>query len=317
VSGPGRAREFRAFGLAVTADWALPGVAGAVAGADRAVRIRLAEASELQARFSGDPVATWETTLGDGSGLRYDLGRAGDHRVVYGDAVFHIDAAASVVACAPADPDDAGWQRQLLDTVLFTVSFARGLELLHAGAVLTQRGAIAIAGPTGAGKSSLVAELMRRGHRLLSDDVLALESDGGRITAFPGPAVMNLPAAGADVEALGAQVIARFDREAELWVVIPTAAREPSPLAALFILDSAAPRTGVEPIAGATVLDVAPYGISLPHGRTRAQRGFDALSTVAAGVAVNRLCRGPGASPSVLADHVERWLTGGAAGSDA
>ena len=64
-------------------------------------------------------------------------------------------------------------------------------------------GAIAIAGRTGAGKSSLVAELMRRGHRLLSDDVIAIEAAGIRVTALPGPAVMNLPAVRSDLKELG------------------------------------------------------------------------------------------------------------------
>jgi hypothetical protein len=309
VSGQDRTRGFRAFGLAVTADLALPGVTDSLDdGGDRAVHIRLAEPSEVRERFSGDPVATWETTLADGAGLRYDLGPAGDHRVVYGETVFHLDDVAAVVLCAIPDRAAAAWQRQLLDTVLFTVSFVRGFELLHAGAVVTSRGAVALAGRTGAGKSSLVAELMRRGHRLLSDDVVAVDAPGDGVMAFPGPAVMNLPAGRSDLEELGAHVIARFDAEDEQWVVIRGAAREPSPLAALFVLDPGGPQTGVQAVSDATFLDLAPYTISLPHDRHRAQRRFDALSTLADRVPVNRLSRGPRASPEVLADHVERWL---------
>jgi hypothetical protein len=272
------------------------------------VHIRLAEPSEVRSRFSGDPVATWETTLADGAGLRYDRGTAGDHRVLYGETVFHLNDVATVVLCGPADRDDAAWQRQLLDTVLFTVSFIRGFELLHAGAVVTPRGAIALAGRTGAGKSSLVAELMRRGHRLLSDDVVAVDTAAEDVVAFPGPALMNLPASRSDLDALGARVVARFDSEDEQWVVVARAARDPSRLAALFVLDPGGPETGVQAVTDATFLDLAPYTISLPHDRARAQRRFDALSTLAARVPVNRLSRGPSASPEVLADHVERWL---------
>ncbi len=309
MSGQDRTRRFRAFGLAVTADLALPGVTDSLdGGGDRAVRIALAEPSELRRRFSGDPVATWETTLADGAGLRYDRGAAGDHRVVYGETVFHLDDAATTVLCAPADRDDAAWQRQLLDTVLFTASFIRGVELLHAGAVVTPRGAVALAGRTGAGKSSLVAELMRRGHRLLSDDVVAVEAAGHAVMAFPGPAVMNLPAGRSDLAEIGVRVVARFDAEDEQWVVVPGAARDASPLAALFVLDPGGPQTGVQAVSDATFLDLAPYTISLPHGRARAQRRFDVLSTLADGVPVNRLSRGPSASPGVLADHFERWL---------
>lgn len=308
MSDQGRTRAFRAFGLAVTADLALPGIADGVDGVHRPVHIRLAERSEVAGRFSGDPVGTWETTLGDGAALRYDSGASGDHRVVYGETVFHIDEAAALILCATPDRHDAAWQRQLLDTVLFTVSFIRGFELLHAGAVVTPAGAVAVAGRTGAGKSSLVAELMRRGHRLLSDDVLAVEAAGDRVIAFPGPAVMNLPAGRSDLDELSAGVVARFDAEDEQWVVIAGAAREPVPLAALFVLDPAGPATGIETVTDATFLDLAPFTISLPHDRVRAQRRFDVLSTLADRVPVNRLSRGSGASPAALADHIEGWL---------
>jgi hypothetical protein len=309
VTVQNRTRAFRAFGLAVTADFAVPGVEDAIDGdAMSAVRVRLGAHSQVRERFSGDPAATWETMLADGARLRYDLGPAGDHRVIYADTVFHIDAATALVECGPTDAGDAAWQRQLLDTVLFTVSFARGFELLHAGAVVTPRGAIGVAGRTGAGKSSLVAELLRRGHRLLCDDVIAIETAGDRVTAFPGPAVMNLPAGRVDPVELGAQVIARFEVENEQWVVIPGAARQPAPLAALFVLDQGGTECGVHAVTGVTFLDFAPFAISLPHGQDRAKRRFDALSTLAAQVPVNRLSRGASGSPEVLADHVERWL---------
>jgi hypothetical protein len=316
VSGPGRTRAFQAFGLAVTADLDLPGVTDTLHGADRAVRIGLAEPDEVSGRFSGGPVATWETTLADGARLRYELGRAGDHRVLYGETAFHLDRPGAVVLCATPDPEDAAWQRQLLDTVLFTVSFARGLELLHAGAVVTPRGAVALAGRTGAGKSSLVAELMRRGHRLLSDDVIAVEAAGEHMIAFPGPAVMNLPAGRSDLDGLGARVIARFDAEDEQWVVIAGAAREPAPLAALFVLDPGGHRVGVQGVTDATFLDLAPYTISLPHDRVRGQRRFEVLSRLVNRVPVNRLSRA-GAPPEVLAGHIERWLGLPGTGSDA
>ena len=70
---------------------------------------------------------------------------------------------------------------------------------------------------------------------------------------------------------------------------------------------------------GASFLDLAPYAISLPHGRERAQRRFEALSALATHVPVNRLVRGPDGSPAVLADHVERWVrrAAGSGGSGA
>jgi hypothetical protein len=303
----------------VTSDLDLPGIAHS-GGLRPAVHIRVADTDEVRSRFGGTSAANWETILGDGVAVRYDLGGRGEHRILYGDSEFHIDARGTTVLCAPARGDTAGWQRQLLDTVLFTVSFARGFELLHGGAVVVPGGAVAFVGPAGAGKSSLVSELMRRGHRLLSDDVIAIDESGESVTAFPGPAVMNLPLAAADDDTLGTSVIARFEREEELWVVVAGAADQPAPLTAIFILDRAGTHTAVEPMQRASFLDLAPYAISLPHGRERAQRRFDLLSTLATRVPVSRLVRGPNGSPAVLADHVQRWLeragVGGGSGGE-
>jgi hypothetical protein len=113
---------------------------------------------------------------------------AGDHLAVHGEeTAFWIDAPATRVVCSPGAE---GWMRVLMDSVLGTLALLRGREALHAGAVEIAGGALAVAGPPGAGKSSLLAALVARGHRLLADDVLVLE--GPR--CHPAPALMTLPA---------------------------------------------------------------------------------------------------------------------------
>jgi hypothetical protein len=59
---------------------------------------------------------------------------------------------------------------------------------LHAGAVITERGAVAILGDKGAGKSTLVATLAQLGAKVLTDDLLVI--DGG--DAFAGPRSVDL-----------------------------------------------------------------------------------------------------------------------------
>ncbi len=59
---------------------------------------------------------------------------------------------------------------------------ARGLWLVHAGAVERDGRAVLIAGRGGVNKTALVAELCRRGWRPMSDDFVLLRQDGARGT---------------------------------------------------------------------------------------------------------------------------------------
>lgn len=75
----------------------------------------------------------------------------------------------------------------LLGSALGVICHQRGLLPLHANAVVTQRGAIAIAGNPGAGKSTLAAHFQSRGFDVLCDDVCALSfTPDGEVLAWPG-----------------------------------------------------------------------------------------------------------------------------------
>ncbi|MEP7356665.1 MAG: hypothetical protein ABI847_05455, partial [Anaerolineales bacterium] len=56
--------------------------------------------------------------------------------------------------------------------------YQRGLLPLHASVVELDGGAVAFCGPSGAGKSTLVAGLVRRGRRLLGDDLCRCDVAG-------------------------------------------------------------------------------------------------------------------------------------------
>jgi hypothetical protein len=65
----------------------------------------------------------------------------------------------------------------------------RGRLVLHASAVLTPRGAVAFAGETGQGKSTLAASLARRGFSVVADDCLLLEEErdySAVVRSYPG-----------------------------------------------------------------------------------------------------------------------------------
>jgi energy-coupling factor transporter ATP-binding protein EcfA2 len=80
----------------------------------------------------------------------------------------------------------------LLDHVLPRVLAQRGRVVLHGGAVQTARGAIAILGESGWGKSTLVAALAQAGCRLLTDDCLVLDEDNGQFYGLPSYPTLRL-----------------------------------------------------------------------------------------------------------------------------
>ena len=66
-----------------------------------------------------------------------------------------------------------------------TLRRIRSHLLLHAGALEHDGRGVLLVGDSGAGKSTLVMELVRRGFRLLSDDIGAIRLDDGLLEPFP------------------------------------------------------------------------------------------------------------------------------------
>jgi hypothetical protein len=125
--------------------------------------------------------------------------------------------------------------------VLGTISYQRGLLSLHSNTIVIDGRAIALSGRSGAGKSTLAAILMKRGHRLISDDVLPLRQIDGRTFGLPGS--QNLRLWGEAVEMIGEskEGLRRADSVREKYF-LPTLHKttEPWPLAALIWLERGA-----------------------------------------------------------------------------
>jgi hypothetical protein len=213
------------------------------------LQIRSVTARAIADSWSGLETIGWDAVI-DGAPFVVERGVDGDHRFVHGAppdhvgdpsartlAIHHLSRDASVLQCAPSNQADPSWWRVVLDSVLFTVALLRGYEALHAGAIATSEGAIAITAGTGGGKSTLLAELLGRGLALLADDVLVLESrDTEPALAHPAPPLMTVPAT--RVPTLTGEehpdTIASIGDER--WIAIPTYP-EPLPLKALVVLD--------------------------------------------------------------------------------
>lgn len=116
-------------------------------------------------------------------------------RFRFGDATFDIFAGDRVEWTAPSD---AAIPEAFYGTVAAIILAWRGLVPLHGSAVELDGTAVLIAGPSGAGKSTLCEALVRRGGRLVSDDLSVLKplSDVGIPTLLPGRPAIRLFADG-------------------------------------------------------------------------------------------------------------------------
>jgi hypothetical protein len=102
----------------------------------------------------------------------------------FGEHSLSADGLRLLIRAQGAAP--ARWQRFLLAQVLPFAAAVKGLEVMHASAVVLGGGAVALLGPGGAGKTTLALALCELGASFLADDVLALELRDSELLAHPG-----------------------------------------------------------------------------------------------------------------------------------
>jgi hypothetical protein len=297
--------RYRVFGLELESDFALPGLATSTDDDTPMVSLRIVRPPDAAACWSGstDDRPMWKTVIDD-SPVRVERGAARDYQITYGErAVFWLSSDGRTLLCGADDPTDVHWQRFLLDTVLGSTSLLRGFEALHASAVEQPDGVVAFATITGGGKSSLAAELVRRGHPLFCDDILALKRRGDRVVGYPGPPLMNLPVGNGRqaIDELG-DPLATFGDEA--WVAVRNASSGPRPLIAVCLLDRRPGLPSELVRLSVTPLHLLPHslGFALPG---RAETRFTMFGELAHGTPVFRLRSDPSTEPAALADLVE------------
>ena len=275
--------------------------------------------SEIEERWSGVAAIGWDGLI-DGAPFIVERGFAGDYRFVHGAppnrggapapgtlAVHHLSADLGVLLCAPSEEAGPLWWRVVLDSVLFTVSLLHGHEALHAGAVATPDGAVAITAATGGGKSTLLAALLQRGLMLMADDVLALESRGAESPlALPAPPLMTVPAERTPMlsEASASRTICSIENEH--WIAVPVSP-EPLPLKALVVLDRRprAQRSRSEVSLTRIASPLAPLLdalIDFPRVPERRRARFELASAISHTVRLWRLAADLDTPPDVLAD---------------
>jgi hypothetical protein len=239
-----------AFGLEVDADFGVDGLLSSGAAlALPSATLRLSTTAALDRLWSPDEARRISEERLDASAVAPD--RTIDAHPELGYRLYARDFGLCLISpdgerllCAPPPVASWRWQRFLAGRCLPIAALLRGYEVFHAGAVALDGGVVAIAGPTGLGKTSLTLQLVLRGARFFTDDVLVLESgEAGGVLAHPGLGLVNIRAR--EYERLDEAAVAGLGDllgttgSEKLHYAMLTAA-EPQPLRGLYFLRPAA-----------------------------------------------------------------------------
>ncbi|HUB75087.1 MAG TPA: hypothetical protein VL979_13775 [Solirubrobacteraceae bacterium] len=317
----------RAFGLALEIDPAieLPGLgyAGTTAAiarpspppppaGARSARVRL-DPDELERRWGAGDGAELVRELRDGGQLLLSVERrpgCGYLMCAPGFARILVSADGGELLCAPLR-EDGDWAMLLPAQALPLAATLQGLEVLHAAGLVLARRAALLAGPPGAGKSSLAAALLARGAGLLSDDAVALSFEEGGLVAHPGAALLHLR--GCEHERLAEAERARLGRSTPF---LAKRRYEPATAAAcpfgwLFLLERAAAGAPLERLERVDpfALLAQTYNLSV-RTPERLARHLDLAAALAASGNVYRLRVLPHMDATALAALVHEELAG-------
>jgi hypothetical protein len=288
-----------AFGIVFRSNRAIPGLPRARTGGRDGVRVHLGRMPRWLPAESGGaaPWAPAALNLESVGPVRVDALRGGAWlRLAYADGTrFVLDRAGTELWAAwEGSAEDAA--TYLLGPVLGLLLRLRGVLALHASVVAANGRAAALAGPGGAGKSTAAAAFARAGHRVLADDVAALDERGGGFTVVPAyPQLRLWPESAAalygDAHALPRLAPGWEKRGVGLSGGAFQAA--PLPLAAVYLL---APREAadvprIEAMApAAALLELAAHTFAGALLDAPLRRGeFEALSRLVRAVPVRRL----------------------------
>ena len=213
--------------------------------------------------------------------------------------------------CEP-DPANDDWVSILSAQALPLAATIRGLEVMHASGVVLDGRALLIAGPPGAGKSSLAAALVRAGGQLLSDDAVALQLSDGVLIAHAGSVVLQLRAAederlSADGRtALGRPARSSADKRRYVSAGVP----DPAVLGGLFLLERSSDDPAVEQLAAVNPFELIASTFNLSvRTPSRLRRQLDVVSAIASNGLAHRLRVQPDVDATQLAAIVQAQLT--------
>ena len=199
----------------------------------------------------------------------------------------------------------------LAGTVWAGLLLQRGIVTFHASAAEFEAGAALFLGRSGAGKSSLLGALLKRGRAMLADDVAGVVLDaGGRPVALPAYPRLRLCEDAVDALGWRGQAREREWMQSEKYrMPVPRFRASPLRVCALFLLAGHGNGIGIEPVppsAAVEALGMRAWRKPLVVGLGRRQAHFRVVAAMAQQAPVARVVR-----PSrplrlgALADRIE------------
>lgn len=262
--------EYFAFGLSIRSDVLLPELSHADLAGRREPDLI------IRLESCGRPLPP------EGSAVIIEIDPAGQHFLAWpGVAAFRFDGPGRIsVEPYPAVPE-ALLAFPLLGPVFGLMLHMRGMLVLHASAVAIGGMSAVFVGDKMAGKSTTAGAFLRAGHRLLTDDLLAIDlSDPGALRILPAFAQIKLSedsASAIDLDGAEALPLAHADmpkRQFRLEGHFTHRRMRPDHV---FVLHRGGERPVIEPLAGVEALSavmrfsyVARFGGAVLKGRTEA-----------------------------------------------
>lgn len=164
---------------------------------------------------------------------------------------FHYRRGAGVTAAIPPECTPAEVELWRNGSIYAAIAALNGMVPLHASAVAHAGRVTAFTGPTGAGKSTLVAALAGLGFAMFCDDTLVLDlDDPARIACLPGHKRLKLTEQA--LALTGARQEEPVTPELEKYYAVPAAGTvdRPLPLHRLVFIEDG-PELVLHPLAGA------------------------------------------------------------------
>ncbi len=296
----------RAYDLLIESELPLPELPEATdaAGAPD-VRVRLGDVPE-------------HLDVVDGRGVLYEA-TADEFLLSMPDiARFWVRNGDEIVIDRAAGADDNDVRVFMLGSCVGALLHQRELLVLHAAAIGTEQGAFLFAGVSGMGKSTLLGELLNRGHSMMVDDVCGVVADeSGEAIVVPGYPRTRLWADAARHLDVPTDGLDRTRPELEKYErQVPEAFwNERAPFRGLYVLTT----SNTDDLSIEVLPRVRAFGVVLHNtyrrlfldGLGMRKPHFALASTVAATVRVVRVTRPSGAFKlAELADLIEADIAG-------
>ncbi len=200
---------------------------------------------------------------------------------------LHV-AGGSVITIEPAtDATVPDIRAYLLGSAIGALLYQRGRLPLHASAIEIDGVGVAFTGASGDGKSSIAHALVRRGHRLICDDIAAVDTDGGAPVLWPGLVMLKLW--GDSIAAAGEQsdglrpVLAEMDKYMRpVAVLAPFLAHDLGHIVKLTVAaDANVTMTPLRGSSGAAILIANSFRGQLVSPMERSRAHFDQCTMLA------------------------------------